>query len=213
MYDFYPVCLDLRGRKCLVVGGGKVAERKVKSLLQCGASVWVVSPSLTNGLAELAEKKQIHYSHRHYSSEDLRACFLVISAAGDLNINRKVADDCLAHNIPVNVVDEPDRCSFIVPSVMRRGDLCIAVSTGGKSPLLAKKIREGLEELFGPEYAEYLELMGALRKKIIQEVPDKQSRQKILESLLNSDILELIKKGERKLVKEKVAQCLSLRSV
>jgi len=185
MYNYYPVYLSIRARKCLVIGGGKVAERKVKSLLGCRADVWVVSPSLTEGLTELTEANQIHYLPREYSLEDLEGCFLVISATDDEDTNRKVADDCLACNIPVNVVDEPDKCSFIVPSVMRRGDLCIAVSTGGKSPLLARKIRERLEELFGPEYAEYLELMGVLRKKIIREVHDKESRRKIFECLVN----------------------------
>ncbi len=209
MYNFYPVYLSLRGKKCLVIGGGTVAERKVKSLFECGADVWVVSSSLTDGLGKLIEENQINYLHREYSPEDLEDCFLVISATGDSDTNKEVADDCFARNIPVNVVDEPDRCSFIVPSVMRRGDLCIAVSTGGKSPLLARKIREGLETLYGTEYAEYLELMGTLRKKIIQEVPDRQSRRKIFECLVNSDILELIQKGQEELVKEKVAQCLS----
>ncbi len=209
MYNFYPVYLSLCSKKCLVIGGGTVAERKVKSLFECGADVWVVSYSLTEGLGKLVEENQINYLHREYLPGDLEDCFLVISATDDSDTNKKVADDCFARNIPVNVVDEPDRCSFIVPSVMRRGDLCIAVSTGGKSPLLARKIRERLETLFGTEYAEYLELMGMLRKKIIQEVPDRQSRRKIFECLVNSDILELIQKGQRELVKEKVAQCLS----
>ena len=185
MYDFYPVYLSIRGKKCLVIGGGNVAERKVKSLLECGAGVWVVSPLLTEELSKLKEQNQIHCLPREYSPEDLEGCFLVISATDDADTNKRVADDCLARNIPVNVVDEPDRCSFIVPSVMRRGDLCIAISTSGKSPLLARKIRERLEELFGPEYAEYLELMGTLRKKIIREVPDKQSRREIFECLVN----------------------------
>ncbi len=212
MYSFYPVYFSLRCRKCLVIGGGKVAERKVKSLLESGASIVLVSPSLTEDLSKLVKKHKIHYLHREYSSEDLEGCFLVISATDDADTNKKVSEDCHARNIPVNVVDEPDRCSFIVPSVMRRGDLCIAVSTGGKSPLLARKIRERLEELFGIEYAEYLKLMGGLRKSIIQEVLDRQSRRKIFECLVNSDILKLIQKGEKELVKEKIQQCLSLQS-
>jgi len=209
MYDYYPVYLSLRCRKCLVVGGGNVAERKVKSLLECGANVWVVSPLLTQGLTKLLEEKQIHCLHREYIPEDLDGCFLVISATNNPDINRKVADDCFTRNIPVNVVDEPEKCNFIVPSVMRRGSLAIAISTGGKSPLLARKIRERLEGLFGAEYADYLELMGELREQIIKEVPDKGERRKIFECLVNSDILELVEKGERELVKEKIAQCLS----
>lgn len=210
MYSFYPVYLDLTSKKCFVVGGGKVAERKVKSLLECGADVWLVSLTLTEELNKLAEENQIHFLNRKFSPDDLDGCFLVISATDDSYINRKVADECLKRNILVNVVDEPDKCSFIVPSVMRRGDLCIAISTSGKSPLLSKKLRLKLEKLFEPEYAEYLELMGKIREKVLQEVSDQKSRREIFECLVNSDILESIQKGEKELVKQKVAKCLSL---
>lgn len=231
MYQLFPVNLDLKDRKCLVIGGGRVAERKVRSLLHCGAEVWVASPELTEGLEKLVEEGAVHFVSRCYATEDLDGCFLVISAADDREVNSRVADDCLARNIPVNVVDDPVRCSFTVPSVLRRGPLCIAVSTTGKSPLLAKKIREELEDLFGPEYAEFLELMGEIRNRVIKNVPDKETRRRIFECLVNSDILELVREktqdtgqvearergsgGARrresleKLIEEQITQCMS----
>jgi len=210
MHKFYPIYLSLHNKKCLVIGGGKVAERKVKSLLECGAKVWIVSPSLTKSLTILFKREQIRWLNREYISDDLEGCFLVISATDDSDINKKIADDCLTRNIPVNVVDIPDKCSFICPSVVRRGDLCIAISTSGKSPMLSKGIRKKLEELFGIEYEEYLDLLGILRKKIIQDVPDIQSRKKIFECLVNSDILQNIKDGKKELIEEKIEKCLSL---
>lgn len=209
MYRFFPIAFNLRNRKCLVVGGGRVAERKVRSLLQCGAEVWVVSPELTGGLEKLAEEGAINLVSRRYAAEDLDGCFLVISAADDRSINSRVADDCFARNILVNVVDDPARCSFTVPSVLRRGSLCITVSTEGKSPLLAKKIREELEDLFGPEYAEFLDLMGEVRSRVIRDIPDAETRRRIFECLINSDILELIREGRKELIEERIAQCMS----
>lgn len=223
MGDLFPVNLNLHGRKCLVVGGGSVAERKVKSLLQCGAEIWIVSPEFTSELEKLAGQSEINLIHRGYDTEDLQNCFLVISAADDPAVNSRVADDCFARNIPVNVVDDPARCSFTVPSVLRRGSLCITVSTGGNSPLLARKIREEMEESFGPEYARFLELMGEIRGKVLKDIPDIRTRRRVFECLINSDILELIRKGEElramskdenddlsDLIEKRIMQCMSL---
>jgi precorrin-2 dehydrogenase/sirohydrochlorin ferrochelatase len=216
MGNLFPVNLNLRGRKCLVVGGGSVAVRKVKSLLQCGAETWIVSPEFTSELEKLAAQSKISLIHRSYDTGDLQNCFLVISAADDPSVNSRVADDCFARNIPVNVVDDPARCSFTVPSVLRRGSLCIAVSTGGRSPLLARKIREEMENSFGPEYARFLELMGEIRSKVIRDIPDIQTRRRIFECLINSDILELTRRSEDQnddlndLIEKRIMQCISL---
>jgi precorrin-2 dehydrogenase/sirohydrochlorin ferrochelatase len=231
MDNLFPVNLNLRGRKCLVVGGGRVAERKVKSLLQCGAEIWIVSPEFTSGLERLSGQSNINLIHRHYDTEDLQNCFLVISAADDPSVNSRVADDCFARNIPVNVVDDPARCSFTVPSVLRRGSLCIAVSTEGNSPLLARKIREEMENSFGSEYARFLELMGEVRGKVIRYIPDIEARRRIFEYLINSDILELMRRSEalrsmskvqneeelnpklaalNELIEKRIMQCMSL---
>ena len=205
----FPVNLDVRHRKCLVVGGGKVAERKVESLLHCGAKVCIVSPDLTDGLRNLADRGIISFVKRRYVTEDLEGCFLVISAVDDSETNSKIADDCLERNILVNVVDDPARCSFTVPSVLRRGPLCVAVSTQGKSPLLAKKIREQLEDLFGPEYSEFVELMGRIRQQVMENVSDREKRRRIFECLIDSNILELIREGKRESIKEQIDRCMS----
>jgi len=210
MYQYYPVNLNLQNRKCLVVGGGHVAERKVESLLSCGAVIWVVSPTLTQNLEKLADEGSINYLNREYTSGDLEGCFLVISAADDQQVNFKVANDCFSRNILVNIVDDPEICNFIVPSVLRRGSLCIAISTDGKSPTLAKKIREDLESLFGTEYAEFLELMGEIRNQVLRDVPDGEDRRKVFECLINSDILDYIRKGQKELIEKQIARCMSL---
>ena len=214
MHHLFPINLNLRDRKCLVVGGGSVAERKVRGLLQCGADIWVVSPELTEYLQKLSAEDAINVVNRQYTTDDLRGCSLVISAVDDSGVNSRVADDCFERNIPVNVVDDPPRCSFTVPSVLRRGSLCVTVSTDGKSPLLSRRIREKLEDMFGSEYAEFLDLMGEVRSRVIRDVPDGETRRRIFQCLIDSDILELIKKSEepsalRRLIEERIAQCIS----
>ncbi|TLM99451.1 bifunctional precorrin-2 dehydrogenase/sirohydrochlorin ferrochelatase, partial [bacterium] len=149
MSNLYPVCLDLRRKKCLVAGGGKVAERKIRALLDCGAEVYVVSPQLTTELAGMARTGEIVHIERNYTTTDLENAFLVISATDDEKTNRRVAGDCLERNILINVVDDPANCNFIVPAVFRQGALSISVSTEGKSPMLARKIREDLTAVFG----------------------------------------------------------------
>ncbi len=220
--NLFPVNLNLKGRKCLVVGGGRVAERKVNSLLQCGAEIWIASPKLTEKLGKLIKEERINFAGTHYETEYLQDCALAISAVDDPSVNARVADDCFARNIPVNAVDDPERCSFTVPSVLRRGSLCITVSTDGKSPLLSRRIREKLESSFGPEYAEFLDLMGEIRSRVIRDVPDIEKRRRIFQCLIDSDILELIRRDIekkenggnishdlRRIIEEKVAQCMS----
>lgn len=204
MSTLYPVYLDLHEKKCLVVGGGKVAERKISSLLDCGGRVFVVSPQLTPELARMAESGEIVHIHRNYTTTDLENAFLVVSATDDEKINRRVADDCLERNVLVNVVDDPAKCNFFVPAVFRQGALSISVSTEGKSPMLARKIREGLPEMFGPEYSEFLDLMGILRERIITTVAVPEERRRLFYDLVNSDILDLLKTGQHEKVKERI---------
>jgi precorrin-2 dehydrogenase/sirohydrochlorin ferrochelatase len=153
MPDYFPAFLDLRGRRCLVVGGGEIGERKTRALLECGARVTVVSLSFTSGLAALAEVGQIERRARTLRRVDLRACALVIAATGDPRADEATAALARRCRVLVNVVDRRGQCDFIMPSVLRRGELQIAVSTGGRSPALARDIRRRLEDLFGPEYA------------------------------------------------------------
>lgn len=201
---YYFITLDLQEKLCLVVGGGLVAERKVNSLLACGAVVRVVSPDLTPGLRAMVASGGIIYRQGRYRPPDLEGVFLVISAAGDENVNRQVAEDCSKRNLPVNVVDDPGKCSFLVPAVVRQGALAIAVSTGGKSPLLARKIREELALTYGPQYGEFLDMVADLRQEVIRHISDDQKKKIILEQMVSDEILADLKRCRMDLVKERV---------
>jgi siroheme synthase-like protein len=166
---FYPVCLDLRGRPCVVVGGGTVAARKVEGLLECGASVTVVAPVLGPVLKQLARSGAIAVRLRPYKDGDLLGASLAIAATDDPAANAAIAAEARAHGVWLNAADDPDRCDFILPAVVRRGDLQIAISTGGRSPALARRVREDLERLLPPEYADLLPLLADLRAELRRE--------------------------------------------
>ncbi|HEX2279043.1 MAG TPA: bifunctional precorrin-2 dehydrogenase/sirohydrochlorin ferrochelatase [Candidatus Tectomicrobia bacterium] len=166
MAVYYPLFLDLTQRCCLVVGGGTVAERKVQGLLEAGADVVVVSPTLTEALLAWAGDSLLTYLPRPFRDEDVRGCALVIAATGDVEVNAHVAKTARHFGIWVNVVDTPAVCDFIAPAVVRRGALQIAISTGGRSPMLAKRLRQGLEALIGAEYGELADILGAMRTSV-----------------------------------------------
>ena len=196
----YPIGLDLRGRKCLVVGGGKVAERKVAALLEAGAGVWVVSPSLSAELALRQEQGDLHWNPREYAAGDLEGAFLAIAATSFDEVNARVFAEARQARVLVNVADDPEKCDFILPAMVRRGDLAIAVFTGGQSPALARKIREDLEATYGPEYGQFLEHLGEQRRRILAEVPDPERRRQIFEDLISrwrSHMSRIVKVGSR----------------
>jgi siroheme synthase-like protein len=163
--DYFPAFLDLRGRRCLVVGGGDVAARKVRALVECGARVAVVSPTVTPALAALATAGLARRHPRRFRRWDARGCALVVAASGHAAVDEAVARAGRRARALVNVVDRADACDFIVPSVLRRGALQIAVSTGGRSPALAREIRRRLEPLFGAEYAALVERVATERAR------------------------------------------------
>ena len=165
MPDYLPAFFDLRGRRCLVVGGGTVGERKVRELLACAARVTVVSPALTPELAALAETGCIDHRRRSFRRADVRGCVVAIAATGRPHVDGAVATAARRHRAFVNVVDRPEACDFIFGSVLRRGELQIAVSTGGRSPALAREIRRRLEPVFGPEYAALVDRIGVERTR------------------------------------------------
>ncbi|MBU1487568.1 bifunctional precorrin-2 dehydrogenase/sirohydrochlorin ferrochelatase [bacterium] len=204
MSNYYPVELNLEGKKCLVVGGGEVAERKVDSLLSCGADVRVVAPSLTTRLKGYAASQEISHVRREYKTKDIEGAFLVIGATDDERTNKKIAGDAIRSNLLVNVADSPGLCNFIVPATMRRGKLAISVSTGGDSPALAKKIREDLENMYTCEYAALTELLGNLRLRILKKIKDGNGRKLFWQRLVESDILELIKTGQDEEIERRI---------
>jgi len=174
--DYFAAFLDLRGRRCLVVGGGEIGERKARALLACGAEVTVVSPTVTPGLAALAIVGRVVERRRPFRRSDLRGCALVVAATGNPEVDDAVAALARRARALVNVVDRPERCDFIVPSVLQRGQLQIAVSTGGRSPALAREIRRRLEARFGPEYAELVARTGRARRAARAVAPTPTAR-------------------------------------
>ena len=198
---YYPVMLNIRGKKCLVVGGGEVALHKVQTLLQHGASVLIVSTVFCSGLKALAGDDAIRAISREYDAADLDGVFVVIAATDDGAINEKVAVDAKKKQIPINVVDMPAISDFIVPSYFRRGDIIVAVSTSGKSPALARKIRSELETEVKAEYAQLAIIASDVRNELKKNgiAVSAEQWQKALD--LNS-LLELIKRRKNKEAKE-----------
>ena len=189
---YYPINLDIHNRQVLVVGGGGVGTRKVKTLLACGARVTVVSREVSDRLQELAASGKIRLEQRSYRSDDLDGMFLVIGATNDEKLNRQISGDAENLNTLCNIADRPEVCNFILPSIVHRDDLVITISTSGKSPALAKKLRKTLEEQFGEEYGELLKLMGAIRKKLLQHAHEPEAHKPLFEQLINSDLIGMI---------------------
>ena len=194
---YYPVHLDIKNRDCLIVGGGAVGTRKVKTLLECGARVTVISPRPAEPLKNLAAEGTITLKERPYRSEDLKGMFLVIGATDDETLNHQVSQDAERSNTLCNIADRPEVCNFILPSIVQRGDLVITISTSGKSPALAKKLRQKLETQFGKEYADFLILMGAIRKKLLGQAHEPEAHKDLFNKLINSDLIDLMQSNKK----------------
>ncbi len=193
---YYPVHLDINDRNCLVVGGGSVGTRKVKTLLDCGGRVTVVSQEISRQLRELAASGDIILAERSYRSEDLQGMFLVIGATDDERLNRQISKDAERLNTLCNIADRPEACNFILPSIVHRDALVITISTSGQSPALAKKLRQALENQFGEEYGTLLRLMGAIRQRLLRQAHEPEAHKPLFEQLLNSDLIGMIQRGE-----------------
>src|SRR5690242_14375992 len=164
MDELFPIFLKLTGRPCLVVGGGAVAEAKMLGLVGCGAKVRVVAPEATPGIRETASLGRIVWEKRTFRPSDLAGTFLVVAATNSPELHEDIFQWCRHAGILCNAVDEPERCDFYYPAVLRRGALQIAISTAGNSPYLAQRLRHEFEERFGPEYAVWLEEIGRQRR-------------------------------------------------
>jgi len=192
---YYPVNLDIQGRSCLVVGGGRVGARKVETLLKCNAVVTVVSPETTAQLDRLADDGSIRLKKRPYRSSDVEGRFMVIGATDNERLNRQIHADAEGQNVLCNIADRPEICNFILPAIVQRGDFMLAISTAGKSPAFAKHMRRLLEAQFGPEYGKLLDLMGAVRKRLLAEAHEPEAHKPLFEQLIAGDLLNLVKEG------------------
>ncbi len=190
---YYPAYLDIQGRRCLVVGGGQVGTRKVGTLLQCGAKVTVISHEATSELRSMAAQGRVNLQLRDYRSDDLDQMFLVIGATDDQDLNRRIHRDAEAAQRLCNIADQPELCNFVLPSIINQGNLSIAISTAGKSPAFAKFLRRQLQGQFGPEYGRMLDLMGAVRSRLLAEEHAPEQHKPLFEKLIRGGLLEMIK--------------------
>lgn len=192
----YPVFLSLKGRSCFVLGGCALAEDKARGLVAAEARVTVIAPEVTRGLAELALHGHVDLVDRRYRRGDLRTAFLVLVVNQPKPVTDGVWEETRGRNVLVNTVDDVPHCDFIAPSIVRRGDLAIAISTGGKAPALAVRLRQRLESEVGDEHARFLELAGRLRAPLARRWPDFETRRALWYRFVDSDVLHLLRRGD-----------------
>lgn len=197
---YYPIFFNIQGKRCVVIGGGKVALRKVQMFLDCGAKVTVISPKPHPEIVKLSKERTIHLIQRDYEAGDLKDAVIAIASTNMREFNRKVADEAKKSGVLVNVADDPEQSDYIVPSFFRRGGLTIAISTGGASPALAKKIRTKLEQDFGEEYTLLLSLIGEVRSTI-KEKGIRVSGEAWQEALDLDSLIGLLQAGQREKAK------------
>jgi siroheme synthase-like protein len=196
MNPYYPLFLNVKAMKCIVIGGGLIALRKVKDLLEHYADITVVSPYICKGIDELSAQGKIRVLKRKYQMGDLEGSYLAVVAAGDRSLNKKIVNEAKEKKVLLNIVDDPELSDFIVPSVVHRGDISIAVSTGGKSPALARKIRAGLETYFAEEYSALALLVNEVRIEMKQK-GIKLSGDAWQDALDLDTMIDFLRKGER----------------
>ncbi|HXV84730.1 MAG TPA: bifunctional precorrin-2 dehydrogenase/sirohydrochlorin ferrochelatase [Candidatus Binatia bacterium] len=207
---YYPVFFEMKQRRCVVIGGGRVAERRVEGLLAVGASVTVISPAITEGLRRLLTQGSIRHVAREHRPGDLSGCELAFIAMDDSELNAAACREARSRYVWVNSADDPAQCDFIVPSVLRRGELVVAVSTGGESPAVTRAIREELDEYIGAHYAQLVQTAGEVRKELrgksIRPTAEAWS------SALKGEFRRLIKEGRPEQAKTLLLETLGVKS-
>jgi precorrin-2 dehydrogenase/sirohydrochlorin ferrochelatase len=195
--SLFPIFLKLAGCRCLVVGGGPVGEAKIESLLLAGANVRVVAPRATPAIGAWARARKIRWEARGFEPSDLDGVFLVVAATSSARLHERIFRQARRHGVLCNVVDDPARCDFYYPAVVRRGQLQIAISTGGRSPALAQHLRKELERQFGPEYETWVEQLGQARQKLLARPIDPARRRKLLHRLAGRRAFEAFVRRRR----------------
>ena len=205
MTSLFPMFLKLEGKQCLIVGAGNIGEQKIGGLLDTGARIRVVALEANPVVREWARLGKIELELRAFQNDDLQGAFLVVVATASRALNERVYREAQRFRILCNVVDVPDLCDFFYPSIVRRGDLQIAVSTAGKSPSLAQKIRQQLEKQFGPGYASWVAELGETRKLVLASDLDKEKKLDLLHSLASREAVEMALAENRQLAAELAA--------
>jgi len=203
---YYPAFINLKDKKAVVVGGGKVAERKARLLVKSGASVKLISPDSTGNIRKLAEKGLLSHISRNYRKGDIKDAYIVIAATSSATLNSRIARD--AQHL-VNVVDMPSKGNYIVPSVVKRGLLTIAISTEGASPAVSKAIRKEIERYYSNDFALYLRFAEAVRKMAMKKIPHTGRREKFLQSLASDELMNSLRKEGFRNVRNKVLSHLN----
>ena len=197
-YPYYPIYLDIEQRDVLIIGGGNVCARKAETMMKYGARVTIVSPAFTEEIEGWAAENKLALRRKEYAEADLAGASIVIASTDDPCINARIARDCRRRRIPVNVVDVTHLCEFIVPAIVERGSIQIAVSTGGKSPALARTLKEDLQRAVGPEYDEVNQVLGTLRAGAKKVLPTDVDRKRFFDGIIADGILDLLRRGQRR---------------
>jgi len=205
-YPYYPIYIDIENRDVVIIGGGNVCARKAETMMKYGARVTVVSPEFTDEIEQWAGEGKLAIKRKHYDDGDLEGANIVIASTDDQRVNEQIAADCRRRRIPVNVVDVTPLCEFIVPAIIEKGSIQIAVSTGGKSPAVARTLKEDLYRLIGPEYAELNDVLGTLRDGAKAVLPTDVDRKRFFDGILADGVLELLRDGRRREAYERIAR-------
>jgi siroheme synthase-like protein len=207
--SYYPVCLNVINRSCLIIGGGKVAERKALSLLRAGGLIRIVSPKVTSELARLAKQGKVSWIKREYQESDLEQIYLVIAATNRKELNRQISQDARKRGVLVNIVDEPELSDFITPAVVKRGKLIISISTSGVCPALARWIKQEVEEEYSSAYGKLLEILEKARLKVKASYARENQRQQVINKLINAETIRLAKLEKYQELERRVSSCIS----
>ncbi|HYC93842.1 MAG TPA: bifunctional precorrin-2 dehydrogenase/sirohydrochlorin ferrochelatase [Thermoanaerobaculia bacterium] len=205
-YPYYPIYLDIEDRSVVIIGGGNVCARKAETMMKYGARVTVVSPEFTEEIEQWAREGCLALKRKEYDASDLDGANIVIASTDVQAVNEQIAADCRARRIPVNVVDVTPLCEFIVPAIIESGSIQIAVSTGGKSPALARTLKEDLQRTIGPEYAEVNDVLGTLREGAKRVLPTDVDRKRFFDGIIAQGILPMLREGNRRGAYETIAR-------
>jgi siroheme synthase-like protein len=205
-FPYYPIFLDVENRDVLIIGGGAVCARKAETMMRYGARVTVVAPEVTDAISGWAKDGRIKLRRKEYDEGDLEGASIVIASTDDACVNGRIARDCRRRKIPVNVVDVTHLCEFIVPAIVEQGSIQLAVSTGGKSPALARTLKETLQRFVGPEYAELNDLLGSLRPAAKKVLPTDADRKRFFDGILARGVLDMLRDGRRREAYDTIAR-------
>ena len=203
---YYPVYLDLNRKNCVIIGGGNESEKKLENLLRCGARITIISPQVTPGILQRVKKDEVVWKARPYRLGDIKGAFIAIASTNEMSVNKAVAEEAKMEKTVLNVVDVPDLCDFIAPAIIKRGDVIVAISTGGASPALARKLREEISECAALEYADLANILRTARtevkKRQTRVSPDHWQR------CIDHQLLTMVQNGQKKQALKRLINCL-----